>query len=154
MNARELEVWLLDQYPGMRILNTYGEISCFYNPDGVLPKGIYFATIKLEDGPNDKASNLNRPGVYRLSFGLGRPNYTLLFGAPPKRPLKGKTVDLELDFEQTDQLMPHPIYSWMSWACVLSPSKQTIDDLKYLLDAAYAKNLEAYRRKLRQLDQQ
>jgi hypothetical protein len=33
----------------------------------ILPKGIYFATIKEKDGPNDKASELNRANVYRLS---------------------------------------------------------------------------------------
>jgi hypothetical protein len=52
----------------------------FYNPDNSLPKGIYFATIKESDGPNDKASNLDREGVFRLSIGIGKKNYQSLFG--------------------------------------------------------------------------
>jgi hypothetical protein len=38
----------------------------------ILPKGIYFATIKEKDGPNDKASELNRANVYRLSTGVSK----------------------------------------------------------------------------------
>ena len=44
--------------------NSYGERSFFYNPGHLLPSGTYFLTIKTHDGPNDKASQLDRENVF------------------------------------------------------------------------------------------
>jgi hypothetical protein len=112
MNAKQLENWILDSYRGVIVTDAYRERSFFYNPDNSLPKGIYFSTIKESDGPNDKSSNLNREGVYRLSIGVGKKHYKKLFGDVPKRPAKGEIVELEFDFATTGMLMPHPIYAW------------------------------------------
>jgi hypothetical protein len=94
MNAKQLEHWILDNYLGVIVANAYRERSFFYNPDDSLPKGIYFATIKESDGPNDKASSLDRDGIYRLSIGVGKKQYQFLFGEMPKRPAKGDIVEL------------------------------------------------------------
>jgi len=56
MRATELENWILATYPGVVVADAYRERSFFYNPDGSLPKCIYFATIKESDGPHDQAS--------------------------------------------------------------------------------------------------
>jgi hypothetical protein len=92
MNAKQLEHWILDNYQGVIVTDAYRERSFFYNPDSSLPNGIYFTTIKESDGPNDKASNLNRDGIYRLSLGVGKKQYQQLFGDVPKRPAKGEIV--------------------------------------------------------------
>jgi hypothetical protein len=136
MTALELENWILDSYSGVIVLDAYRERSFFYNPNGSLPKGIYFATIKESDGPNDKASRLNREDVFRLSIGLGRKQYKELFGELPKRPLKGEIVDLEYDFSELGILMPHPIYSWGGWVCINNPEQKSL--LKQLLDNSYS----------------
>ena len=78
MNAKQLEHWILDNYQGVIVADAYRERSFFYNPDDSLPKGIYFATIKESDGPNDKASSLDRDGIYRLSIGVGKKQYQFL----------------------------------------------------------------------------
>jgi hypothetical protein len=51
----------------------------------ILPKGIYFATIKEKDGPNDKASELNRAKFTGLVQVFQKPAYEKLFGKKPAR---------------------------------------------------------------------
>lgn len=137
MNAEQLENWILNNYQGIIVRDAYGERSFFYNPDNSLPKGIYFSTIKQSDGPNDKSSNLNREGIYRLSIGVGKKQYQQLFGEMPKRPAKGKFVNIDVDFTITATLMPHPIYAWLGWVCINNPNNQNLDLLKHLLAISY-----------------
>ncbi len=80
-------------YEGVVVDKNWGERGLFYNPEGKLPKGIYLLTFKEKDGPNDKASNLNRTGVYRLNLGVSKPTFGALFGALPTRPAAGGIVD-------------------------------------------------------------
>jgi len=106
-------------FDGVVPKSSWGETSMFYNPGRVLPNGVYFCTIKEKNGDNDKASSLNREGIYRLSIGIGKENYESLFGERPKRPSKGGIIDTGHDFTQPNVLMPHPIYGWMSWVQIL-----------------------------------
>ena len=43
-----------------------------------------------------------------------------------------------------NELMPHPVYAWMGWVQVLSPTDQTMRDLTPLLTEAYKKALAAF----------
>ena len=63
---------LLERFENTRVVAAWGERSIFYNPGGKLPRGIYFATIKEKDGENDKASHLDRAGMFRLNVGTIR----------------------------------------------------------------------------------
>ena len=146
MNPFELEHWILDNYPGVVVLDAYRERSFFFNPNRSLPRGIYFATIKENDGPNDKASYLDREGVYRLSIGVGKRQYVQLFGDVPKQPTKGDTVNIEVDFTQTGIFMPHPIYAWLGWVCINNPTNDHVDVLKDYLDIAYQSVLIKHRK--------
>lgn len=147
MNAKQIENWILDNYQSVIVTDAYRERSFFYNPDNSLPKGIYFATIKESDGPNDKSSNLEREGIYRLSIGVGKKQYQQLFGNVPKRPAKGDFVNLDFDFTISEMLMPHPIYAWLGWVCINSPNDQNVDLLKQLLDISYQNVLIKYAKK-------
>jgi hypothetical protein len=118
-------------------VSAWGETSFFYNPNRKLPRGIYFATLKDKDGENDRASNLRRPGVFRLNIGISKPTYRSLFGPQPARPIAGGVVDTGHDFTAMDQLLPHPVYGWMSWISVLNPSVDTFNTVKPLLSEAY-----------------
>lgn len=40
-------------------------------------------------------------------------------------------------FTAVDRLLPHPVYGWMSWVCVLSPSPATFQTVVPLLAEAY-----------------
>ncbi len=137
MTAEQLESWILNKYDGVIVTNAYRERSFFYNPDGSLKKGIYFTTIKESDGPNDRASNLDRPGLYRISIGIGKSDYEKLFGPKPKRPAKGKVVNIDFDFTLKGILMPHPVYAWMGWVAFNNPKTEDLGTIEKLLDISY-----------------
>jgi hypothetical protein len=128
---------LTDRFDGLVPKASWGETSLFFNPDRVLPNGVYFATIKDHDGANDSASHLDRLGVFRVALGLPRASYERLFGPRPARPPRGGVVVSDHDFTATDVLMPHPVYAWMGWVQVLSPSTETFTGLQSLFAEAY-----------------
>jgi hypothetical protein len=113
----------------------YGERSIFYNPDRAAPLGTIFASIKDRDGPNDRASDLSRAGVYRLAFCMTPGRFAAQFGAPPRRPPKGEVLELAThDLTRIGALTPHPVYAWMRWVQILSPTRAQYESLKPLLD--------------------
>jgi Family of unknown function (DUF6194) len=140
MEPEELLSDLLGLDPGLRRRSYYGERSIFYNPGDAAPLGAIFASIKDRDGPNDNAARLSRPGVFRLAFCLTADRFAERFGQPPRRPPKGGSVDLAgYDLTRPDELMPHPVYAWMRWVQILSPSRSQYQSLQPLL----AESLEA-----------
>lgn len=104
------------------VRSTWGEQALFYNRDNRLPHGVYFCTIKDHDGPNDRASQLDRPNVYRVSLGLPPARYNALFGDKPPRPTHAAPAAVTHDPLLMNALQPHPVYAWMGWACVLNPT--------------------------------
>lgn len=152
MSVENIISYVTSHYEGVIVDSNWGERGLFYNPERKLPKGIYILTFKEKDGPNDKASNTNRPGVYRLNLGISKQTFTDLFAGIPKRPLAGKIVDTGHDFEMLDEIMPHPVYGWMSWIGVLNPSKNTFDKIKPLIEEGielakikYAKKVNSHK---------
>jgi len=126
---------------------SWGETALFYNPDQLLAHGMYFFTLKQHDGANDKASALDRAGVFRVAIGLAAASYARLFGAKPPRPLKGGCVATGHDFTALNVLMPHPVYAWMGWAQILSPSRERFEALLPLIGEAHAVAMEKYYKK-------
>lgn len=96
-----------------------------------------FATIVTDDA-HDPASNLSRPGTYRLNIGVTRETYERLFGPPPPASREMPVVETGHDYTRLDHLMPHPVYSPLSWVCVLNPSEATFWAVQPLLDEAQA----------------
>ncbi|WP_216904678.1 DUF6194 family protein [Synechococcus sp. CCY 9618] len=137
MDSSAISSHITSKFAGIQPIPAWGEVSFFYNPGGKLPRGVYFATLKDKDGSNDRASDLQRPGVFRLNIGISKPTYRSLFGEQPARPPAGGVVDTGHDFTALDQLLPHPVYGWMSWVCVLNPSAVTFKTIEPLLAEAY-----------------
>jgi hypothetical protein len=75
--------------------------------------------------------------VFRLNIGISKLTYRSLFGPQPARPAAGGVVDTGHDFTVLDQLLPHPVYGWMSWVSVLNPTAATFETVKPLLVEAY-----------------
>jgi hypothetical protein len=142
--AQYIQKTFVDVYP----IAAWGETSYFYNPERMLPRGIYFATLKEKDGQNDSASNLNRSDVFRLNIGISKLTYRSLFGQQPSRPHAGGVVDTGHDFTALDQLIPHPVYGWMSWVSVLNPSAVTFEAIKPLLIEAYGLAVSKHRKRI------
>ena len=75
MNVDEITTYILENFPGTTIKNSFGERSFFYKPGNLLPRGNYFLTIKEHDGPKDKASQLDRENVFRMNFGASKKTF-------------------------------------------------------------------------------
>lgn len=138
----------IESYFGVVTIEAWGETAFFYNPDRVFQRGTYFATLKTKNGDHDRASDLNREGVFRLNMGLPKKLFVTQFGAPPLRPAKGGVIEGGWDFTALDVLMPHPIYGWMGWLSVLNPSTATLAYCKPLLVAAHEKSKITFEKRL------
>lgn len=135
MGPEEILHDLLAHDPDLRRERYWGESSIFYNPGRAAPLGIIFASIKDHDGENDSSSRLSRAGVYRFAFCLAPDRYAAMFGERPARPPKGGVVELpSYDPTRLGELMPHPVYAWMRWVQILSPTAAELDSLRPHLD--------------------
>ena len=117
---------------------SWGDTFFICDPDRSLEASqrFPFATIVTKDyGDFDNASNLDRPGVFRLNVGVSRETFRSLFAAHH-----------EYDFAALDQLMPHPVYGRNHWVCVVNPSEATVERLKPLLAEAYDRAVRRYRK--------
>lgn len=160
MNLEVLIDTLMEKYPGLVKTSAWGETSLFYNPEGLLKRGVYCFTFKLKDGENDSASNLDREIVnYRMNFKLNKPHFLAYFEEPalPKRPAKGEIIFLEsgkaYDPTILNKLFPHPVYAWMSWVSIINPSSKTIKHFisDGLIDEPYQDAVMRYEKKQRSL---
>lgn len=148
VQKNEIAEYILDHYVGLVAVDAWGEQSFFYNPDGRLPRGVYFATLKDKDGDNDKASKLDRDGVFRLNFGVSKPSFERVLGERPVRPSAGGVVDTGHDFTQLNTLLPHPVYAWMSWVCILNPDEAMFRGLVPLLNESYDLVVKKYAKRI------
>jgi hypothetical protein len=107
----------------------WGDTFFIYDPDRKLDdsRRFPFATIVTKDyGDFDKASKLDRPGVFRLNIGVSKETFAKLF-----------PNDREHDFTALDRLLPHPVYGRNHFVCVLNPSESTLGSIKPLLEEAH-----------------
>ncbi len=149
MTPGEIARLILRDFPGTEAHESWGETSLFVNPGARFARGAYFLTLKSKDGAHDRASALDRPGVFRLSFGLPREAFVPLFGRPPARPGKSGVVEGPWDFTQTGLLLPHPVYGWASWVCILNPDAAMLDGLAPLIRLAHRKAFRTFERRAR-----
>jgi hypothetical protein len=140
---------LLARFPGSVVVSAWGETSVFYNPGRLLPRGVYFATVKEKDGENDRASKLDRANVFRFNIGTSRPLFLERFGPPPPRPAKGRAIEGKWEFTQLDLVTPHPVYGWMSWVSVLNPSSDTLMEMDEMIEAAFMKAKASFEKRLK-----
>ena len=110
MNKEEITSYLLENFSDLKPKNSWGETSFFYNPNNLKAHGSYFFTIKEKDGDNDKASHINRDGVFRINFAITKESFLKLFNKIPKRPKKGFVIEGNYNFIKLNNLTPHPVY--------------------------------------------
>lgn len=92
-----------------------------------------FATIVWTDD-FDQASDLSRPGVFRLNIGVSGPTFERLVGS-----------NREPDYTALDRVLPHPIYARQHWVSILSPSASTFTEVVVPLLAEAHDRLAAQR---------
>ena len=149
VTVENISDYLLENFEGLRPKQSWGETSFFYNPDGSSPHGTYFFTIKEKNGDNDKASDLDRTGIYRLNFGISKNSFLSLFPEVPSRPAKGKIIVGNYDFTATNVLTPHPIYGWMPWLAILSPDEEQLERIKPFIQESYELAVAKFNKKKR-----
>ncbi|MBP2364601.1 DUF6194 family protein [Pseudonocardia parietis] len=118
-------VTVLGRYPDTRLIEANGDVFAIHDPDFEERPRQSWATVVNSD-VNDSASDLARPGVYRLNIGLPTGRYRELFPA-----------DAEHDATALDVLFPHPVYASYHWVSVLNPDR-TWPSTRGLLDEAHA----------------
>ncbi|MEV1319114.1 DUF6194 family protein [Micromonospora arborensis] len=112
-----------------------------------------FATIVEHDVPGfDEASQLDRPGVFRLNLDLGRAEFERLFGFPPKAFEDHRHT---FDFARLDTLVPHPGYALYGFGSIVMPGPQMLPEVDRLLAIAHARAVDRHQRAARRAaDQQ
>ena len=150
MDEASITQYVTDSFEGVNVVVAsreagspeiaWGDTFFIYDPDRQLPPAgqFPFATLVTQDyGDFDCASQLNRPGIFRLNIGVSKETYRSLFGPQPSPPAAGGVVETGHDFTALDQLLPHPVYAPQSWVCVLNPSAATFQSVRPLLAEAY-----------------
>lgn len=144
MTSNDISDFVVANFPGLNIVNAWGEKSFFYNPDNLLKRGVYFLTLKEKDGDNDKASSLDRENIFRINFGISKKTFLQHFSTLPKRPTKGHSIEGLYDFQKLDTLTPHPVYGWMAWVSILNPSNNSFEMLEKLIKESYQVACDTY----------
>ena len=91
MDQQDIIRYITDTFAGVDVVTATagiasGDTFFIYDPERNLdPKRRFpFATIVTKDyGDFDSASNLNRPGVFRLNIGVSKGTFRSLFGPQP-----------------------------------------------------------------------
>ena len=141
MDEAALIRYISETFENVEAVSANGDYFFMLDPEHKFP----FATLVSSDF-NDTASDLNRPGVFRLNIGVRPETYQSMFGPQPAFPRDGGVVNTGHDFTALDQIMPHPVYAAMSWVCVLNP-EQTLEQVKQLLAEAYSQDAQKHSRK-------
>ena len=134
MEQETIAQYIAETLDGVDVVTSDGNAFFFFNPPGTSPPdhNFPFATIVANDR-YDQASDLDRPGVYRLNVGVSRQTFRTLFS---------EAAGDEHDFTALDTIMPHPVYGQMFWVCVLSPDQETFDAVKPLLAEAHGRSAD------------
>ncbi len=115
----------LAAFPGTLIVDAGGDLFAIHDPDDTYDQQPRqgWATVVTSD---DSASDLNRPGIYRLNIGLPRARFRELVDPAAHH-----------DLTAIDVLLPHPVYAGYNWVCVLNPDR-TWAVVRQLLAEAHA----------------
>ncbi len=159
MDEASIIQYITDTFAGVDVVKpevsggpeiAWGDTFFIYDPNRNLDpqRRFPFATIVTKDyGDFDRASNLNRLGVFRLNIEVSKETYRSLFGRQPAPPGASGMVTTGHDFTVLDQLLPHPVYAPQSWVCVLNPSDATFQKIRPLLAEAYDLAVSRYTRR-------
>ncbi|MFF5174750.1 DUF6194 family protein [Micromonospora sp. NPDC000089] len=125
----------------------WGDRFFYVGPDRRQP----FATIVEHDVPGfDEASQLDRPGVFRLNLDLGRAEFERAFGFPPG---EFEAHRHEYDFARLDTLVPHPGYALHGFGSIVMPGPQLLPEVDRLLAVAHARAVDRHERAVRRAAQ-
>jgi hypothetical protein len=126
MDESSIRGYIVQTCPDIGVVEGTGCTFFFTDPEQKFP----FATLSTSD-EDDRASDLARPGAFRLNIGVSKQTFAGLFGPP------AAGGEARYDYTALDRIMPHPVYGKMYWVCVLNPSAETFETVRRLLAEAY-----------------
>ena len=122
--------YLLETYPDTDVVEAMHAWFFSLDADKHWPN---YATL-VTTNEHDDASDLDRPGVFRLNLGVDRATFERIAAADP-----------EPDYTAFDRLLPHPVYGQQLWISILNPSDTTFTDVVVPLIAVAHDRLAAQR---------
>jgi len=111
---------------------SWGDLFCYYAPDGVIPSTQPFATIVTKDYPGDDRSRLDRPDTFRLNVAAGSEAFRAWTGHD-----RGELPGSDADLSQPDTVFAHPVYGNLGWLAVVNPGPGSEDAVRDLLRTAH-----------------
>jgi hypothetical protein len=102
--------YLMTTYPETDLVTIPGAWFFSLDPEKHFPN---YATIVTND-EHDQASDLERPGVFRLNLGVDKATFERLVD-----------IDAEPDYAALDTILPHPVYAAQRWISILNPTAST-----------------------------
>ena len=121
---------ILDTYPETDVVEAMNAWFFSLDPKEHWPN---YATLVTTD-EHDEASNISRPGVFRLNLGVDRATFERLVG--------GET---EPDYTAFGRVLPHPVYAAQRWISILNPTEDQFRDVVVPLIALAHDRLAAQR---------
>jgi len=118
-------------YPETDVVTIPGATFFSLDPERHFPN---FATI-VENDYHEQASDLSRPGVFRLNLGVDRVTFERV----------DREAGPERDHTVLDVLLPHPVYGRQRWISILNPSATTFGSVVIPLIALAHDRLAAQR---------
>ncbi|MFD8981938.1 DUF6194 family protein [Streptomyces sp. NPDC059564] len=111
----------------------WGDAFFSYAPDGRPPRNVQpYGTIVTKDYPGDTASDLDRPGRWRVNVRVDRATFLELTGEEPGDLTRPR------DHAAADTVTPHPVYGPYGWIAVVNPAERTTPTVLHLLRSAHA----------------
>ena len=104
--------YILETYPETDLVEAMNAYFFSLDPEKHWPN---YATLVTTD-EHDDASDLDRPGAYRLNLGVDRETFERIAASDP-----------EPDYTAFDRLLPHPLYGQQHWISIVNPSHETFE---------------------------
>lgn len=105
-----IAAYLMTTYPDTDLVQAMHAWFFSLDPERHFPN---YATIVTTD-EHDDASDLDRPGVFRLNIGVDRETFE-----------RAVDPDVEPDLTTVDVILPHPVYAAQRYLAILNPSDAT-----------------------------
>ena len=107
--------YITETWPETDVVEAMNAWFFSLDPDKHWPN---YATVVTTD-EHDEASNLSRPGAFRLNIGVDRETFErVAAGAGP-----------DPDYTAVDRVMPHPVYAAQRWICIVNPSEASFREV-------------------------
>ena len=106
--------FITDTWPETDVVEAMNAWFFSLDPDKHWPN---YATLVTTD-EHDEASNLSRPGAFRLNMGVDRETFEQVAAANPGP-----------DYTLPDTVLPHPVYAAQRWICIVNPSETTFHEV-------------------------